>query len=204
MVKFSILFCVTVVAVSSGPAERIVFKNNEPTRDYIRFVGGVGKTKEILTDTLDVSKTARCPNGTAWCLEPTFYPRAAILRAVAKTSSVKILFPESRTTVQSFKVDPLFEDESVLGLRTVFSEIEGSGMEDVEVEDEFENICGVQTEYIMLRAAKNNEGQFRFIVNHPEGRGKQLLQTLIGQEVQLPSPDWTRAAKFYLFCPIRV
>jgi len=43
-------------------------------------------------------------------------------------------------------------------------------------EDGFENICGLTTEYIMPRAAKNKNGQFRFIVNHPEGGDEQYIQ----------------------------
>ena len=37
-------------------------------------------------------------------------------------------------------------------------------------------------------------------------RGERLLQahTLIGQELQLPSSDWTRATLSSIFCPIRV
>merc|ERR1712119_54565 len=44
-------------------------------------------------------------------------------------------------------------------------------------EDGFENICGLTTEYIMPRAAKNKDGQFRFIVNHPEGGEELVIDT---------------------------
>jgi hypothetical protein len=62
------------------------------------------------------------------------------------------------------------------------AEEEGSGANDADYEfteapeDGFENICGLTTEYIMPRAAKNKDGQFRFIVNHPEGGGEQYIQ----------------------------
>merc|ERR1719158_1176700 len=35
--------------------------------------------------------------------------------------------------------------------------------------DTAENICNTQTNYITPRGAKNKEGKFMFIVNHPEG-----------------------------------
>ena len=36
-------------------------------------------------------------------------------------------------------------------------------------EEEFENICDTNTEYIAPRSAKNKAGQFVFIVNSPKG-----------------------------------
>ena len=38
------------------------------------------------------------------------------------------------------------------------------------------------------------------LICQPLGRGERLLQTqiVIGQEVQLPSSDWTRATELYL------
>ena len=41
---------------------------------------------------------------------------------------------------------------------------------------------------------------FKRPLSSTQGRGERLLQTqtLIGQEVQLPSSDWTRATKLYL------
>eukprot|EP00091_Calanus_sinicus_P018651 TRINITY_DN4333_c0_g1_i5.p2 TRINITY_DN4333_c0_g1~~TRINITY_DN4333_c0_g1_i5.p2 ORF type:complete len:130 (-),score=35.96 TRINITY_DN4333_c0_g1_i5:89-478(-) len=42
------------------------------------------------------------------------------------------------------------------------------------LEPEFENICDVETTYIKPRAAKNKEGKFMFIVNHPEGADEYI------------------------------
>merc|ERR1719458_1640134 len=86
-------------------------------------------------------------------------------------------------------------DESVLGHRFGGTDdLEGSGeegsgdavddgreLDDAHEpeelhEDGFENICGLTTEYIMPRAAKSKNGQFRFIVNHPEGADEQYIQ----------------------------
>ena len=52
-------------------------------------------------------------------------------------------------------------------------------------------------------AAAEGDAQMRALINTYLSlcaRGERLLQThtLIGQEVQLPSPDWTRATELYL------
>jgi len=147
--------------------------------------------------------SALCPNEAAWCSQPSHYPEEAILRAVRKQGdSIQILFPkEQKPTKEVLRLDPSIPiDESVLGQRFGATEdLEGSGEEgsgeegsgdavdagrEVEDaheleelhEDGFENICGLTTEYIMPRAAKNKNGQFRFIVNHPEGGDEQYIQ----------------------------
>jgi len=144
---------------------------------------------EISSNKTELS--ALCPNEAAWCSEPSNYPEEAIMRAVQKQGeSIQILFPkEKKPTKEVLRLDPSIPiDESVLGQRFGATEdLEGSGeegsgdavddereVEDYEEheelhEDGFENICGLTTEYIMPRAAKNKNGQFRFIVNHPEG-----------------------------------
>merc|ERR1711915_942608 len=38
----------------------------------------------------------------------------------------------------------------------------------------FKNICGLTTSYIKPRAAKNKDGEYRFIVNHPDGADEYL------------------------------
>jgi len=142
--------------------------------------------------------SALCPNEAAWCSQPSNYPEEAILRAVQKQGeSIQILFPkEQKPTKEVLRLDPSIPiDESVLGQRFGATEdLEGSGEEgsgdavederemddgheDEELhEDGFENICGLTTEYIMPRAAKNKNGQFRFIVNNPEGGDEQYIQ----------------------------
>ena len=141
---------------------------------------------------------ALCPNAAAWCSQPSNYPEEAIMRAVRKQGeSIQILFPkEQKPTKEVLRLDPSIPiDESVLGQRFGATEdLEGSGEEgsgdavndgreadDVHEheelhEDGFENICGLTTEYIMPRAAKNKNGQFRFIVNNPEGGDEQYIQ----------------------------
>merc|ERR1719461_1769629 len=51
----------------------------------------------------------------------------------------------------------------------------------LEAEAEFTNICAVRTSYITPRAAKNKEGQFRFIVNSPDGAAEysQLVRVAV-------------------------
>ena len=154
------------------------------------------------TTPLPVESGASCPEGAAWCSQVSNYPDEAILRAVQKQGdSVKILFPVEEKTdkeVEGLKLAPdILIDESLFGLRSALNDAEGSGelfegsgedaATDGEIpedaddkgelpDDGFENICGLTTEYIMPRAAKNKDGQFRFIVNHPEGGGEQYIQ----------------------------
>merc|ERR1712062_363140 len=105
-----------------------------------------------------------------------------------------ILFPKEQKQKEVLRLDPSIPvDESLLGNRFgATDDVEGSGEEgsgeegsgEIDAvgngremvddlheaeemhEDGFENICGLTTEYIMPRAAKNKDGQFRFIVNH--------------------------------------
>jgi len=149
--------------------------------------------------------TASCPDAAAWCSEPSNYPEEAILRAVEKQGdSIHILFPKEQKQKEVLRLDPSIPvDESLLGNRFgATDDVEGSGEEgsgeegsgEIDAvgngremvddlheaeemhEDGFENICGLTTEYIMPRAAKNKDGQFRFIVNHPEGGDEQYIQ----------------------------
>ena len=45
--------------------------------------------------------------------------------------------------------------------------------------DEMENICSVRTEYIMPRAAKNKDGEYKYIVNHPSGAEEYVQQVRV-------------------------
>jgi hypothetical protein len=101
-----------------------------------------------------------CEDGGDWCSDPETYPNDKILSAVAKQADVvkKLLYQDA------------FE-ERMLGLQP----FEDDDYEYI-YEDELENLCEVSTGYIRPRAAKNKNGQFRFIVNHPGGGGEQYVQ----------------------------
>merc|ERR1712013_426261 len=198
------LATLVLMTASSAHGGKIVFK--ERPRDDRRFGGvdiypsstvwePVQFTSSSAPETADnnlssnitsLSTATRvgavCPDVAAWCSQPVNYPKEAILRAVKKQGdAIQILFPKEQkpTKKEVLTLDPNIPvDDSVLGNRFGGSgddegaeEVDGSGDEDA-----FENICGLTTEYIMPRAAKNKNGQFRFIVNHPEGGDEQYIQ----------------------------
>eukprot|EP00091_Calanus_sinicus_P006572 TRINITY_DN17279_c0_g1_i2.p1 TRINITY_DN17279_c0_g1~~TRINITY_DN17279_c0_g1_i2.p1 ORF type:complete len:144 (-),score=41.50 TRINITY_DN17279_c0_g1_i2:10-441(-) len=90
-----------------------------------------------------------CPEGLDWCDDPLQYPENTILKAVSKQKkAIRIMFDEEKLPEEEV-------NEIDIRLR-IF-------------DPQFENICDVETTYIKPRAAKNKEGKFMFIVNHPEG-----------------------------------
>ena len=99
---------------------------------------------------------AICPDGDFWCDTPLEYPDRAILKAVNKQ---KRTFKEMFDTKLEKENFAMSENETLISTRNSF----------VEYEEEFTNICDVKTSYITPRAAKNKDGKFRFIVNHPDG-----------------------------------
>merc|ERR1711892_519310 len=95
-----------------------------------------------------------CPDALDWCDEPFDYPENTILKAVAKQKkAIKTMFNNEDIPVPD-------NNSSDIGLRMF--------------EPQFENICDVDTTYIKPRAAKNKEGKFMFIVNHPEGADEYI------------------------------
>merc|ERR1712198_731581 len=99
----------------------------------------------MLTEHRNNSESALCPDNLDWCDQPQQYPEINILKAVIKQKkAVKILF-ENESQPKNLEV----------GLRMF--------------DTEWENICNVETSYIMPRAAKNKKGKFMFIVNQPKG-----------------------------------
>jgi len=96
-----------------------------------------------------------CAGSEDWCDTPADYPDQAILAAALRqNNTLGSLFDSNLLAkVQSRKGFPEFE----------------------EFVDDMINICSVTTEYIMPRAAKNKEGEYKYIVNHPEG-GEEYVQ----------------------------
>jgi len=95
-----------------------------------------------------------CPAGTDWCLDPSDYPEENILEMTAKQDWLHNLFPVS----------------DGIATRANFGLLDGNLTSDeLDKEDDFENVCSTESDYIMPRAAKNKEGKFRFIVNRPKG-----------------------------------
>ena len=114
--------------------------------DILQRIWGLWNTSTSLEQAL-------C-SGENWCTEPAFYPEGAILSAATTNSQAM----RTLLTIDAF--DTRTEDYDYYEYH----------------EDDFENICEVTTEYVKPRAAMNKNGQFRFIVNQPEGGGEQYIQ----------------------------
>merc|ERR1719431_622560 len=134
----------TMLMVSSV-APRIIFQQQPDQGDNLNGIF----PRDLLSN-----QSTYCPDDLDWCDEPYHYPEHDILKAVAKQNkAVKIMFDQDDVPVPENKT-------TEVRLRMF--------------ESEFENICDVDTTYIKPRAAKNKEGKFMFIVNHPEGADEYI------------------------------
>lgn len=133
----------------SGPSQTILNRSVDQAR--------VIDDNSLVSESPDLSPSSSpCPEGSDWCDEPEHYPGRKIISVAARqANNMNILFPE----------------KGKLAFRGDFVEVDNK----TELEtDSYENICGMETDYIMPRAAKNKEGQFRFIVNSPEGADEYI------------------------------
>merc|ERR1719315_405291 len=129
----------------SSAAARIIFQQQPDQGDNLNGIFPRG---------LPSNQSMYCPDDLDWCDEPYHYPEHDILKAVTKQKkAVKIMFDKDDVPSPENKTNEI-------GLRMF--------------ESEFENICDVDTTYIKPRAAKNKEGKFMFIVNHPEGADEYI------------------------------
>jgi len=110
---------------------------------------------------------ASCPDDAIWCDAPEEYPEEQIMKAVIKQKQTfKDIF-DTKDKSQDFisiSQPPTNRNESFIGIATRISPLD----------DQFKNICGLTTSYIKPRAAKNKDGEYRFIVNHPDGADEYL------------------------------
>merc|ERR1712183_910150 len=116
--------------------------------------------------------TSLCPGPEDWCDSPPDYPNQAILKAALRQNNTLGSLFDGKLLVEEKEV-PTETTENSVQSRTRFPQFEEF------VEDDMINICSVKTEYIMPRAAKNKEGEYKFIVNHPEG-GEEYVQQACG------------------------
>ena len=113
-----------------------------------------------------------CGAGEGWCAAPRHYPDTAILAAVTR---------QKQTFGQMFDSP---DNTAAAGTEAAANATIGTrsgNFEMLAAEAEFTNICAVRTSYITPRAAKNKEGQFRFIVNSPDGAAEysQLVRVAV-------------------------
>merc|ERR1711973_1029201 len=115
-------------------------------------------TTTTTTEQMPLNSSMICPENEDWCDSPADYPEDTILKAALSQEN----------TIRS-----LFDSQSRPGIQTRMQEF------DKFVADEMENICSVRTEYIMPRAAKNKDGEYKYIVNHPPGAEEYVQQVRV-------------------------
>ena len=113
-----------------------------------------------------------CGAGEGWCAAPRHYPDTAILAAVTRQKQTFGQMFDSPNNTAAARTEAAAN--ATIGTRS-------GNFEMLEAEAEFTNICAVRTSYITPRAAKNKEGQFRFIVNSPDGAAEysQLVRVAV-------------------------
>ena len=113
-----------------------------------------------------------CGAGEGWCAAPRHYPDTAILAAVTRQKQTFSQMFDSPNNTTAARTEA--KANTTIGTRS-------GNFEMLEAEAEFTNICAVRTSYITPRAAKNKEGQFRFIVNSPDGAAEysQLVRVAV-------------------------
>ena len=113
-----------------------------------------------------------CGAGEGWCAAPRHYPDTAILAAVTRQKQTFGQMFDSPNNTAAAGTEAAAN--ATIGTRS-------GNFEMLEAEAEFTNICAVRTSYITPRAAKNKEGQFRFIVNSPDGAAEysQLVRVAV-------------------------
>merc|ERR1711915_342644 len=110
---------------------------------------------------------ASCPDDAIWCDAPDEYPEEQIMKAVIKQKQTfKDIFDTKDKSQDFISISQPSTNitESSIGIATRMSPLD----------DQFKNICGLTTSYIKPRAAKNKDGEYRFIVNHPDGADEYL------------------------------
>jgi len=110
---------------------------------------------------------ASCPDDAIWCDAPQEYPEEQIMKAVMKQKQTfKDIFDTKDKSEDFISISQpsTNRNESFTGIATRISPLD----------DQFKNICGLTTSYIKPRAAKNKDGEYRFIVNHPDGADEYL------------------------------
>ena len=113
-----------------------------------------------------------CGAGEGWCAAPRHYPDTAILAAVTRQKQTFGQMFDSPNNTAAARTEAAAN--ATIGTRS-------GNFEMLAAEAEFTNICAVRTSYITPRAAKNKEGQFRFIVNSPDGAAEysQLVRVAV-------------------------
>ena len=126
------------------------------------------------TKTPETEMIAMCPDDTSWCDSPSNYPDIEILKAVNKQKNTfQDIFNDKYAVTSKSRTTPSSNYTSLIETRiSAFEDDDEYVQED---EEAYQNICNMKTSYIKPRAAKNKEGNYRFIVNNPDG-AKEYVQ----------------------------
>jgi len=161
--KYLIILASSIASIA-GDA-RIVFQHHQDfiPRNHVDFEPETTTSTPVTTPSSSTMMTREeeeemvplCAGSEDWCDTPAGYPDQAILAAALR---------QNNTLGSLFDRKLLAKVQS----RNDFPEFE-------EFVEDMINICSVTTEYIMPRAAKNKEGEYKYIVNHPEG-GEEYVQ----------------------------
>merc|ERR1712154_223001 len=151
-IKYLLLVLAAAIAPAT-PDARIVFQQQTkiflPKNDLQTTTTTTTTTR---TELVPFNSSRLCPENEDWCDSPADYPEDTILAAALSQDN----------TIRS-----LFDSQAVQPRKalTEFGQF---------VADDMENICSVRTDYILPRAAKNKDGEYKYIVNHLQG-GREVL-----------------------------
>merc|ERR1712165_173565 len=183
--KYFIILASTIAAATADA--RIVFQHNfvprnhvdvepetiTPTTTPLPTNTTTTTTNTIIPTTTEVlksnSRVRLCPGNEDWCDSPADYPDQAILAAALRQNNTLGSLFDSKLLVKEKEVPT---ERPGLALFSSVQSRKGFPQFEEFVEDDMINI---KTEYIMPRAAKNKDGEYKFIVNHPEG-GEEYVQ----------------------------
>ena len=84
--------------------------------------------------------TIFCPSGEDWCDDPVEYPEDKILEALEMTGGQFV---------------DMFDDQYP----------SDTGGREIDIDEDYENICQAQRKEKRIRASRNKKGEFQFIVN---------------------------------------
>merc|ERR1712154_98714 len=163
-IKYLLLVLAAAIAPTT-PDARIVFQQQTkiflPKNDLQTTptspTSTTTTTTSSRTEVVPFNSSRLCPENEDCCDSPADYPEDTILAAaLSQDNTIRSLFDSQ--AVQPRK-----------GL-TEFGQF---------VADDLENICSVRTDYILPRAAKNKDGEYKYIVNHPSGAEEYVQQVRV-------------------------
>jgi len=182
-VKYLIILASSIATATADA--RIVFQQDfeprnqvdvEPQPSFPTTTSTPTTSPVIMTTTImtreEEELTPLCAGYEDWCDSPADYPDQAILAAALRQNNTLGSLFDSKLLVKEKEVPT---ERPGLALFSSVQSRKGFPQFEEFVEDDMINICSVKTEYIMPRAAKNKDGEYKFIVNHPEG-GEEYVQ----------------------------